>query len=219
MRTHGAGLSFSLAAALASVAFAAQPPSPLDGAQPEAGRLVLSGSAALAGRRDAPDADSYSKSKEPLGNFHQIDPGFYRSAQPYGDGFARLKKLGVKTILDLKEDPSAERRDARAVGIKVESVPMIGIVTPTFEQVDRALDVIASAEKPLLVHCEHGQDRTGFVVAAYRVTVQHASIESAVKEAKSYGCCFVLYEDLGKYLKRYSRHRRAPALAGAQPGT
>jgi protein-tyrosine phosphatase len=161
----------------------------------------------LRGLRGDPDADSDVEPLEALGNFRTVENGFYRSAQPNKEGYVLLRNLGVKTILTLKDDASTERRRAAAVGIEVRQVAMSGFAAPTFEQMDRALDVLTAAPRPLLVHCEHGKDRTGFVVASYRVAVENRPIPDAVSEARNAGCCFVMFGDLAKYLGEYRRHR------------
>lgn len=160
------------------------------------------------GKRLTPDADSDVEPLEALGNFAEVSPGLYRSAQPNREGYKRLKALGVKTLLSLKADSAREREEAGAVGLAVENVPMGGFSQPSFEQVDRALAIIADPSKrPLVVHCQFGKDRTGFVVASYRVIVEHADEAKAAREAKSYGCCFAPFGDLTKFLKDYRAHR------------
>lgn len=166
--------------------------------------------------RSEPDADSDVEPLEALGNLRTVEPGFFRSAQPSKEGYALLHNMNVKTILDLKGESAAKREqdEVKKYGIKVESVAMSGFSTPTFEQVDRALAVLTTAPRPLLVHCEHGKDRTGFVVASYRVAIEKAAIADAVKEAKEAGCCFVMFEDLASFLEKYRAHRRAAGRRG-----
>lgn len=171
-------------------------------------RALAAAAGPVRGQRQEPDADSDVEPLEALGNFHEVGPGFYRSAQPNRDGYAQLAKLGVKTILNLKSDAAQERKEAEKYGMKVEQVAMSGFHAPSFDEMDRALDVIAVAPRPLLVHCERGKDRTGFVVASYRVTVQRKDAEEAVQEAYDDGCCFIPFGDLEKYLGDYSAHRR-----------
>jgi len=204
----------ALLLALLALPAAAQDAGPLPRAVSDAKALV----AAVPGTdttstRTEPDDDSNSDVEpfEALGNLHTVEPGFFRSAQPNKEGYALLDKMGVKTILNLKDKLSAEReREAvKRYGMSVESVAMSGFATPSFEQMDRALAVLKTARRPLLVHCAHGKDRTGFVVASYRVVEEKASIPDAVKEAKDAGCCFVMFEDLSKFLGRYSAYRRA----------
>jgi protein-tyrosine phosphatase len=202
----------SIAALLltAAVVHAQTAAEPLAAAQAAAAAaLSASPSRTSGGVRFTPDGDSDVEPLEALGNFRTVEPGFYRSAQPGKDGYVLLHNLGVKTILTLKEDAARERARAEPLGMKVENVAMSGFKAPSFEQMDRALKIVTTAPRPLLLHCEHGKDRTGFVVAAYRVTVENRSVPDAVEEAKDAGCCFVLFEDLAAYLARYAAHVRA----------
>ena len=52
----------------------------------------------------------------------------------------------------------------------------------TAADVENCLALIAGAPKPVLVHCWHGSDRTGIVVAAYRIVFEKWSVEEAEKE-------------------------------------
>jgi protein tyrosine/serine phosphatase len=160
------------------------------------------------GGRLTPDADSDVEPTEALGNFHDVAPGLTRSAQPSRDGYKLLKGKGVKTVLTLKDSIGREREEAGAEGLAVENVPMSGFAQPSFEQVDRALEIVMDPSKrPLHVHCQVGKDRTGFVIASYRVTVEGMDPAKAAAEAKSYGCCFAPFGDLEKFLKDYRAHR------------
>lgn len=195
---------------LAAVPAAAAAPD-LNGALSQASALARAAQPAP-GARLTPDADSEVEPTEALGNFHEVSPGFYRSAQPSRDGYKRLKALGVRTLLTLKDNGAREREEAGAEGLAVENVPMGGFSQPSFEEVDRALSIIQDLSKrPLLVHCQYGKDRTGFVVASYRVVVERADEAKAAEEAKSYGCCFAPFGDLTKFLKDYRAHRAALA--------
>jgi protein tyrosine/serine phosphatase len=207
---NGSRLAAFVVLACAALVRAQEAPSPLARAQaPAAEALAASPVRDARLLRGEPDADSDVEPLEALGNFHAVETGFYRSAQPNKEGYVLLRNLGVKTILTLKGDADEERKLAEPLGMKVENVEMSGFKAPTFEQMDRALRVLTTAPRPLLVHCEHGKDRTGFVVASYRVAVERMSIPAAVAEAKSAGCCFVMFEDLATYLEKYRLRRGA----------
>jgi protein tyrosine phosphatase (PTP) superfamily phosphohydrolase (DUF442 family) len=188
-------------------------------AQASAGVRASRAAQDLPGERRTPDADSDVEPLEALGNFHEVAPGLYRSAQPSREGYKQLAALRVRTLLTLKDNAAREREEAGAEGLAVENVPMGGFSQPSFEQVDAALAIIADASKrPLVVHCQYGKDRTGFVIASYRVVVEHADEAAAAAEAKTYGCCFAPFGDLTKFLQDYRAHRqtkKAPARAGA----
>jgi protein tyrosine/serine phosphatase len=148
---------------------------------------------------------------EDLPRFQEVSPGITRSGQPTADGMNALKALGVRTLLDLtsKVDPE-EEREAQWLGIQIVHVPMGGVFSPTYTQVDRALSALADpALRPIHVHCRQGKDRTGVVVAAWRAAAEGRATEQAAKEAKSLGCCTLFFSDLDRYLRRYLKHRRA----------
>jgi protein tyrosine phosphatase (PTP) superfamily phosphohydrolase (DUF442 family) len=206
----------SAAALLASSARAEERALLMTRAQLDAAALVAAAPASIPGARSSPDddvdADPNDLSREPLGNFHPVAAGLFRSALPGPDGYARLKKMGFKTILNLQASASREVKRA-GPEILVAHVAMSGLKKPTFREMDRALAALAAAERPVLVHCAHGKDRTGFVVAAWRVYVEkRLTIAEAAAEARSYGCCFVMFGDLEEYLRNYGAHRRASRL-------
>lgn len=150
-----------------------------------------------------------NKAQAPLPNFGQVSPGLYRSGQPNREGIAQAAKLGVKTILVIRKKVGAEERaEAERLGMTIETVPMTGLFSPSFGNVDRALKIINDpAKQPVLVHCRFGKDRTGVTVAAYRAATERMAVADAVAEAKSYGCCAPLFLPLKPYLQRYLKHR------------
>ena len=200
------------AAALFSLPSRAQDAAPLSRARVDAAALLAAAPTSVPGARSEPDddvdADPNDLSREPLGNFHPVSEGIFRSAQPSPDGYPQLKKMGFKTILNLTGDAKDEIKRA-GPEIQVVQVAMSGMKKPSFEEMDRALKALASAPRPILVHCAHGKDRTGFVVAAWRVFMENRPVAEAVDEARGYGCCFVMFGDLADYLRDYGAHRRA----------
>lgn len=125
-------------------------------------------------------------------NFHQVNGKVYRGAQPTEEGFASLAKLGVKTVVDLRllgEHSQAEEQEwVEARGMHYVSIPMRGMSTPTNEQVARVVALFEDvASGPVFVHCRRGADRTGAVIAAYRIEHDHWDNEKALSEARSWG--------------------------------
>ena len=135
----------------------------------------------------------------------EVAPGIFRSAQPDSEDLRAMRERGVRTVLVLRTGvPKQERETAARVGLEVVHVPMDGTSIPSMEEVDRALDVILDASKrPVLVHCAHGEERTGAVIAAYRVVVQGWDPAAAEAEATRLGFGF---DDLGDFLTRYREH-------------
>ena len=126
-----------------------------------------------------------------LPNFHKVSERLFRGAQPKRDGIRRLSHLGINTIINLRDDDErsrAEEKEARAAGLRYFNVPLDRLGRPTDEVVDRILALIYSPEnQTIFVHCHKGADRTGTVIAIYRIEHDGWTSEQAKEEANRYG--------------------------------
>ena len=107
---------------------------------------------------------------EGVANFYMVDDGLYRSEQPTAKGFENLNEFGIASIINLRESDT-DRKLAPINSTKLISTPLVTWEI-TDESVAAALRAIRSADKPVLVHCRHGADRTGLIIALYRVMYQ-----------------------------------------------
>jgi tyrosine-protein phosphatase SIW14 len=126
-----------------------------------------------------------------LPNFHEVNSRLYRGAQPRWGGINRLVQLGIKTVVNLREGDDqarAEEAEARAAGLRYFNVPFKRTGRPTDQQVSSVLSIINDTEnQPVFVHCKLGKDRTGTVIAVYRIAHDGWTSERAKAEANRYG--------------------------------
>jgi len=126
-----------------------------------------------------------------LPNFHQVNSQLYRGGQPKPGGMSRVKALGIKTIVNLRGEDAqtqAEGAEARELGLSYHSIPLPEFSGPKEEDVQRVLDIINAPEnQPVFVHCRRGKDRTGTIIASYRIAHDGWNSADAKKEAKARG--------------------------------
>lgn len=152
-----------------------------------------------------------------VGNFHKVSDTLYRGAQPSDEGFQNLAKLGVKTVIDLRGSEHSmadEQRVVEAAGMKYVSIPMKGMHTPSEDQISSALKVINDpASGPVFVHCKRGADRTGAVVACYRIGHDKWDNGKALDEASKIGMSWYQLQ-LRSYVRAYGAPSAPTPAAG-----
>ena len=158
---------------------------------------------AAAGARSQGTAPRAAHAQEPprparvypeLPNFQEVNARLYRGAQPRAGGLKALAALGVKTVLNLRDDDARAReegREAAALGLRYFNVPISRAGRPSQERIRELMAVLdAPANQPVFVHCKRGADRTGALVAVYRITHDGWTAERALEEAESFGLGF-----------------------------
>jgi len=150
-----------------------------------------------------------------LPNFQVVNEHVLRGGQPTDNGFKSLAQRGVKTVVDLRwvdeHDISHEKRTVEEDGMRFVSVPMKGLSAPTEEQVSKILSLLEDGESwPVFIHCRRGSDRTGTVLACYRIAHDHWENRKALEEAKAYGIS-VFERAMRSYIEHF---RPIPLSAG-----
>lgn len=125
---------------------------------------------------------------EGVQNFGRVTDRYFRGGQVTPDGIERLAALGVRTIVDLRDEESpGEAETCQRNGIRYFKFPMSGYAAPDDKAVNEILSIIQRAKEPVYVHCSAGKHRAGTIAALYRIRVQGWSPERAWTEQKSYG--------------------------------
>lgn len=154
-------------------------------------------------------------------NFGRVNDNYYRGSQPIADEFSELKKLGIKTVIDLREDSLTDSGNlARAAGLQYVNIPLSTKRAATDDQTEHFLRLVNDqANWPVFVHCKGGRHRTGEMTAIYRITQQGWTAEQAYDEMKKYDFedSFFYPRSLKKYVfsyyQRFAAHRASKPQA------
>ncbi len=121
-------------------------------------------------------------------NFGQMDDRFYRGAQPKEGDYKALAALGIKTVIDLRDDSEAYEKPAvEAAGMRYVNIPMDDKSYPKAGQIEAFLKLVDNPEiGSFYVHCAGGRHRTGVVGAVYRFMHNQWNYDQAYAEMKRY---------------------------------
>jgi protein tyrosine/serine phosphatase len=159
---------------------------------------------AIAVSSQTPNSSALSNVK--IKNFGQMDQRFYRGAQPKESDYKDLAALGIKTVIDLRDDPTSyEKRDVEALGMRYVNIPMSDKNYPQEDQIVAFLNLAEdSGTGAFFVHCAGGRHRTGVVGAVYRFNHDHWTFDQAYDEMKKYDFYTRFgHGDMKKYVEDY----------------
>jgi tyrosine-protein phosphatase SIW14 len=131
-----------------------------------------------------------------LPNFRQVSSDIYRGGRPTAKGLKILQQKGIKFIINLENSNSAiksEEKQLKGTGIQFVSIPFGSFSTPRDTDVKKVLTLLNQAQNfPIYIHCLHGEDRTGLMIALYRVEHGMAPAD-AYKEMLAMGFHRILF--------------------------
>lgn len=152
-----------------------------------------------------------------IDNFARVNDAYFRGAQPAGQDYANLARLGVKTVINLigdaDLDPSEKTMVERA-GMRYAIIPMSTRVAPTPQQLESFLALVNdAASQPVYVHCVGGRHRTGVMTAVYRITHDGLSGAQAFQEMQqfNFGPDF-LHPEFKKFVQNFDARRTAAVI-------
>jgi protein tyrosine/serine phosphatase len=135
-----------------------------------------------------------------MSNFYLVDAGVYRCEQPDEDSFAEMERMGISEVLNLRNLHS-DNKKARYTSLTLHHVRMRA-ADPRADRVVEALRTIRLRRGDIVVHCWHGSDRTGLVVAMYRIVFQGWSKNDAIAELAEGGYGYhSIYRDIPDFIR------------------
>ncbi|HEX4772290.1 MAG TPA: tyrosine-protein phosphatase [Bryobacteraceae bacterium] len=124
-------------------------------------------------------------------NFSQVNDHLYRGGQPTSEGFQQLATAKISLVIDLREPSEgteAERRLVQSLGMQYLDVPLPRLSAPSPAQIKRVLSLLVPDDNGrVFVHCWRGKDRTGTVIACYRIQHDGWTPRRALEEASHNG--------------------------------
>jgi len=149
-----------------------------------------------------------------VGNFGQVSPTLYRGGQPSPQGLEGLAKMGVNIVVDVRlSGRDKERKAVTNHGMQFVGLPW-HCLFPKDEPFVRFLALLReNPGKKVFVHCRYGDDRTGMMIAAYRMAVEGWTPEEARQEMEKFGFHRMICPSLGPYEHKFpERLRNNPAF-------
>jgi protein tyrosine/serine phosphatase len=167
--------------------------------------------ARAANRKNAESAAKASPAKAPIvgiDNFGQVDAHLFRGAQPEPTAYAELKTLGIDTVVRFNpegQDIATEKNQVESLGMKFVSLPWSGLGEPTHEQVVSFFALLRdNPDAKIFVHCRLGADRTGVMVALYRLTFSYWTADQALAEMHEFHYHHMLLPHLQRYVQSFA---------------
>ena len=142
-----------------------------------------------------------------LPNYGKVSKQLSRGAQPDATGFQELKKQGVGIVVNLVNEATeiaSERALVQKQGMEYVSIPWRGSQNPDTGQIAQFLELLrANPDKQVFVHCQRGGERTGVMVACYRMSVDGWTADQALSEMEQFGFRGMLFGHLKKFVRQF----------------
>ncbi len=122
-------------------------------------------------------------------NMHPLDDDAWRSNQPGPERFPRLQQMGIRSILNLRgpsafavylfEKEACEAHDIALIDYKISAYRL-----DTRETYLGLFEIFDRIERPFLMHCKSGADRSGIAAALYLLDQEGVSVRRAQRELR-----------------------------------
>jgi len=140
-----------------------------------------------------------------LPNFGRVTESLYRGGQPTSGGFNALHAMDVRIVVNFRDnhaETEKEKHEVESLGMKYIGIPWKASHEPSSAQIVEFLDSVrGNPNTKIFVHCERGADRTGVMIAAYRIAVEHKPVAEAVSEMRQFHYDWLFLPHLKRYVE------------------
>ncbi|MGA9508808.1 MAG: dual specificity protein phosphatase family protein [Candidatus Sulfotelmatobacter sp.] len=153
-------------------------------------------------------------------NFGEVTPTLYRGGLLKTAGLKVLAKMGINVVVDTHANDVSEEKTVKSLGMEYVAIPW-HCPWPRDEVFAKFLKVLQESKgKKVFVHCRLGDDRTGMMVAAYRMADEGWTADEAMNEMRTFGFTRVhhfICPGLARYEKHFpERLKKSPAFSGVR---
>jgi len=156
-------------------------------------------------QKSASAAFAEKRAVEGLPNLGQVTPALFRGGQPKKEGYPNLKALGIEIVVNLRDEKdkiAEERAVVEQHGMRFVSIPWNARRGPDDRQVAEFLEFVrANPARKIFVHCKAGKERTGVMIAAYRIAAQGWTAPQALAEMEFFGIRGFWFPHLKRYIR------------------
>jgi len=153
-------------------------------------------------------------------NFGEVTPTLYRGGLLHTAGLKVLATMGINVVVDTHANDVSEEKTVKSLGMEYVAIPW-HCPWPRDEVFAKFLKVLRENKgRKVFVHCRLGDDRTGMMVAAYRMADEGWTADEAMNEMKMFGFTqahHFICPGLARYEKHFpERLKNNPAFAGVR---
>jgi len=135
-------------------------------------------------------------------NLYKVDSGVYRCAQPNKQAFSELSEIGIVTFVNLRYFET-DKRKAKKINLQLFHIKMFAGKCKE-DKIVATLQLIQNRQGSIVIHCKHGADRTGLIIALYRIVFQGWDKESAIDELEHGGYNFhPFFSNIPQYIRNF----------------
>lgn len=147
-----------------------------------------------------------------IANYSRVSSRIFRGSQPTAEGFGWLVDHGIRSVVTLRQEDPLDLDLMEWRQVKHFVIPIQDRGVPTLAQVEEFIRTVDDpVNGPVYVHCRGGIERTGVMVACWRIAHGWTAIQS-ISEARSFALLGDLPENQEEFIRNFEAYLRSRFL-------